>query len=208
MATLNVLNTQGKKIEEIELNAKLFTERVNTDLLHQAIVMYNACRRQGNASTKERGSVSGGGKKPWQQKGTGRARHGSTRSPLWTHGGVTFGPHPRGFAYEIPRQIRVAALREGVNSKLQAKTLFCIQDVKDKVAKTKDFAKLVKAAEVKGNILAVLDGCEASVLRAARNLAGLVLMRSEDVNARDILSRKNLLVSKTAFNKILKRIQK
>ncbi len=207
MATLTVLNNQGKKVEEIALNDKVFGERVNTAVLHQAVTMYQTAQRQGNASTKERGSVSGGGKKPWRQKGTGRARHGSTRSPLWTHGGVTFGPHPRDYGYSIPKQIRLSALRESINAKYQSKTLVCIQDIKEKVSKTKEFAKVLDALNAKGRILALLDGCDESVLKASRNLPRFDIVRADDVNAYDILSNKVLLLTKTAFNKLAKRIQ-
>ena len=207
MATLAVFNNQGKKVEEIALNDKVFSARVNTEVIHQALVMYHAAKRQGNASTKDRGAVSGGGKKPWRQKGTGRARHASIRSPLWVKGGVTFGPHPRDFGYSVPKKIRLGALRESINAKYQAKTLFCIQDIKDKVAKTKDFAKILGAFNIKGSTLALLDGCEEGVLRASRNLPHFTIVRAEDVNAEDILSSKVLFLTKTAFNKLVKRVQ-
>lgn len=206
MATLAVLNHQGKKVEELALNEKIFTDRVNTAVMHQAVLMYQANTRQGNASTKERGSVSGGGRKPWRQKGTGRARAGSNRSPLWVHGGVVFGPHPRDFSYAVPKKIRVVALRESLISKLKAKDLFCVQDLKEKVSKTKEFAKILTAVKIEGSVLALLDGCDASIVRAGRNLPRLEVMRADDVNAQDILSRKALLLSKTAFNKLIKRI--
>ena len=127
MSSIPVHNVDGKKVEDIDLPEGLFGERVNKALLYQAIVMYNASKRQGNASTKERGAVSGGGKKPWRQKGTGRARAGSNRSPLWHGGGVVFGPHPRDFGYDISKTMRIGALRESINAKVLSKNLHCVQ---------------------------------------------------------------------------------
>src|SRR3989338_4511966 len=127
MPVLNVHNSEGKKVEEMELPQGLFGGPVNGALLHQAVVMYQAGTRQGNASTKERGAVSGGGKKPFRQKGTGRARAGSIRSPLWHKGGVVFGPHPRDFSFAIPKKVKAAALRESLNAKFLSKDMFCVQ---------------------------------------------------------------------------------
>lgn len=207
MATLIIHNRQGKKAEELPLEDKIFGQPVNNGVLYQAVLMYNANVRQGNASTKERGSVSGGGKKPWRQKGTGRARQGSTRSPLWVHGGVVFGPHPRDFSYSLPRQTLRVALRESLNAKYQAKMLFCIEDIKEKCEKTKDFAKIVKVFDLKGRVLALLDGCDASVSRAGRNLAKFNVMLAEEATAYDILKHQTLFVTKTALKKLLKRVK-
>ena len=207
MTTLAVLNKLGKKVEELTLDEKVFHQPVNTAVLHQAVVMYQAAQRQGNASTKERGSVSGGGKKPWRQKGTGRARHGSTRSPLWVHGGVTFGPHPRDFGYDVPKKIRIVALRESVNAKYHAKNILCIEDLKEKISKTKEFSKILAAMNIQGRTLALLDGCDQSVLKASRNLPRFDIRRADDINAYDVLSNKMLFVTKTAFHKLIKRVQ-
>ena len=209
MLSLPIFSKEGKKTEKtIDLPKDVFVPRVNTKVIHQAILMYQASLRQGNASTKERGSVSGGGKKPWRQKGTGRARQGSIRSPLWHGGGVVFGPHPRDFGYSIPRSIRQAALRESLNAKFQSKQLTCLEDITTGFSKTKEFAKILSSLKLEGKVLAILDGCDASVNRVSRNIRFFNLVRSEDVNAYDILRYKNLLVTKTAFDKLLKRIEK
>jgi len=207
METLTVLNKQGKQTGKIELPDGLFLKHVNTQVLHQAVVMYRAASRQGTASTKERAFVSGGGVKPYRQKGTGRARVGSTRSPLFQGGGVTFGPHPRDYRYTVPKKIKRAALRESLNAKLKADELFCIEEFKDKFSKTKEFAKILTSLKLKGKILAVLDGCDESVLLASRNIPRFEIKRSEDINAYDILSNKSILLTKTAFQKLIKRIQ-
>ena len=125
MSKIVVLDIEGKEKEEIDL-LNIFDGRINSDVIHQAVIMYQASLRQGNASTKERAYVSGGGKKPYRQKGTGRARAGSNRSPLWHGGGVVFGPHPRDFGYTIPKKIKKAALRESLKAKFNNKALFCI----------------------------------------------------------------------------------
>ena len=140
MLKLPVLNKDGKEVESLELPEKLFGNRLNTYVMNQAVEMYRNALRQGTASTKERGSVSGGGKKPWRQKGTGRSRQGSIRSPLWTGGGVVFGPHPRDFSYTISKKVKTAALREALHAKYISQDLCCIQEFKDKFSKTKEFA--------------------------------------------------------------------
>ncbi|OGX36915.1 MAG: 50S ribosomal protein L4 [Omnitrophica WOR_2 bacterium RIFCSPLOWO2_12_FULL_50_9] len=207
MSSLTVLDSQGKKSGSVDLPVDIFGEGVNTDVIHQAVVMYQASLRQGNASTKERGSVSGGGKKPFRQKGTGRARQGSIRSPLWKGGGVVFGPHPRDFGYTVPQKVRKAALRESLNAKHKDEDLVCVDDLKESFDKTKEFAKILKNLSLKGKILALLDGSDASIVRASRNIPFFRLMRSQDVSAYDILRHKKVLVTKTALNNLVERIR-
>lgn len=208
MSSLSVLNKDGKKTGSVDLPKEIFEGRINSDVIHQAVVMYSASLRQGNASTKERGSVSGGGKKPWRQKGTGRARHGSTRSPLWKGGGIVFGPHPRDFGYTVPKKIRNAALRESLKAKYKDENLVCVDDLKNPLNKTKEFAQILKSLSLKGKILALLDGSDASVEKVTRNIGSLNVMRSQDVTAYDLLRHKKILVSKTGFNNLLERIKK
>src|SRR4051812_10831477 len=126
MPELNVVDSEGKKSKSIELPKEKFGVHVNDAVIHQAVVMYQANTRQGNASTKDRAAVSGGGKKPHAQKGTGRARAGSSRSPLWKKGGITFGPQPRDFSVTVPKKVRIAALRESLNAKFLSNELICI----------------------------------------------------------------------------------
>lgn len=207
MLTLSVLNKSGKEVGTVNLPKEIFGGVVNTDVLHQAMVMHQASLRQGNASTKERGAVSGGGKKPWRQKGTGRARAGSSRSPLWAGGGVVFGPHPRDFGFTIPKKIKRAALRESLNAKFQAKNLFCLEEIQEKLGKTKDFSAILTSLKLQGKILALLDGCDDSVMLVSRNIPRFELLRSDDVNAYDVLRNKNLLLTKTSLSKILERVK-
>lgn len=207
MLTLPVFNKEGKEVNQIELPEDIFGVPVNTDVIHQAMVMYQASLRQGNASTKERGSVSGGGIKPWRQKGTGRARQGSIRSPLWRGGGVVFGPHPRDFGYSVSKKIKRVALRESLNAKYQSQALFCLEEFNDKIAKTKEFAGILSALKLRGRILALLDGCDKSIQLASRNIPRFELVRTKDANAYDVLRNKNVLLTRTSLNKILERIQ-
>jgi large subunit ribosomal protein L4 len=207
MLKLSVVNKSGKEVDTIDLPKEIFGVPVNTDVIHQAMVMHQAALRQGNASTKERGAVSGGGKKPWRQKGTGRARAGSSRSPLWYGGGVVFGPHPRDFGYTIPKKIKRAALRESLNAKFQNKNLICLEDLTGNIAKTKEFSQILTTLKLQGKILALLDGCDDSVKLASRNIPRFEMLRCEDVNAYDVLRNKNLLLTKTSLSKILERVK-
>jgi len=207
MPELNVVDSQGKKSKSIELPKEKFGVHVNDAVIHQAVVMYHANTRQGNAATKDRSLVSGGGKKPWKQKGTGRARAGSSRSPLWKKGGITFGPVPRDFSVTVPKKVRIAALRESLNAKFLSNELICVEKVDVTSGKTKDFSKILENLKINGKVLALLDGSDVKVFQASRNIARLTLNRASDVNARDILCNKNLLVTKSALETLLKRIQ-
>lgn len=207
MSICAIHDIHGKKVEEFKLPETLFDGEVNKTALHQAIVMYQANLRQGNASTKERGQVSGGGRKPWRQKGTGRARAGSTRSPLWKGGGVVFGPHPKDFTYQVPRKVKMVALKASLNSKLAENDLFCIDGLKAASDKTKDFAKMLKGLKLEGKVLAVVDSLEDKLTKVSRNIPSLTMIRSCDVTAHDILRNKKLLITKSAFKDLIKRIQ-
>jgi large subunit ribosomal protein L4 len=206
MPELNVVDTKGKKSNSIELPKEKFGVHVNDAVIHQAVVMYHANTRQGTVAAKDRSLVSGGGKKPWRQKGTGRARAGSSRSPLWKKGGIIFGPVPRDFSVAVPKKVRVAALRESLNAKFLSNEIICVDKLEVASGKTKDFAKILENLKLNGRVLALLDGSDEKILLASRNIARLTLNRASDVNARDILSNKNLLVTKTALETLLKRI--
>lgn len=207
MAKLAVLNIDGKEKEDMNLPEEIFGGKVKADVIHQAVVMYQACQRQGTHDTKTRCEVSGGNKKPFKQKGTGRARQGSSRSPLWVKGGVVFGPHPREYRYSLPQKIKLAALRESLNAKFLDNNIYCVVDL-NSMSKTKEFAKVLKDLGLKGKILAILDGSDPTIEKVSRNIRSLTLMRSQDVNAYDILRNKNILMTKTALSKILDRVKK
>ncbi|HPN89010.1 MAG TPA: 50S ribosomal protein L4 [Candidatus Omnitrophota bacterium] len=205
---LSVFDKNGKEKGSVNLPDDIFDARVNTYLLHQAIVMYQACLRQGTIATKNRGAVSGGGKKPFRQKGTGRARAGSSRSPLMHGGGVVFGPVPRDFSYSIPKKMKGIALRESLKAKYHDQQLICIEDIKGELKKTKEFAQILKNLKLSGKILGALDGSDKSIPRVSRNIRAFSLMRVQDLNAYDIMRAKKLFVSETALKSLLERIQK
>ncbi len=207
MAKLAVHDIKGKETGSVQLPDEIFTGKVNEAVIHQAVVMYLANKRQGNASTKTRGEVSGGGRKPWRQKGTGRARAGSSRSPLWHKGGVVFGPHPREYGYSISKKTRIAALRASLNAKFQANEILCIEDLKLANPKTKEVASILKSFKLRGKVLAMFDGASNNVTLASRNIPFLSLSCANDINAYDVLKNKTVLVTKSAIENLLKRIQ-
>ena len=207
MPSLPIHNTQGQQTETMDLPETLFGGPINTNVIHQAVLMYQASQRQGTASTKERGMVSGGGKKPYRQKGTGRARAGSNRSPLWRKGGVVFGPHPREFRYDIPRKIKTAALRESMNAKFLSQDVFCIDQFDPNFSKTKDFARFLNGLNFKAKVLALLENRDEKFERVSRNIPYFRSMLVKDVNAYDILRSKKILMTQAAFKKLLERIQ-
>ena len=207
MPKLTVYNIDGSKSGEMDL-PESFGEKVNTDVIHQAVVMYQANERQGTLDTKIRSEVSGGNKKPFRQKGTGRARQGSSRSPLMRHGGIVFGPHPRDFSYVVPKKVRVAALREALKTKVNSESLCCVEAMVVKSGKTKDFAVILKSLKVNGKkVLALFDDCAKEVMLASRNVPNLHHVKPSEVNALDILKNNKVLATKAAMEKILKRLQ-
>lgn len=208
MAELTIHNIEGKPSGKMDISDGIFAGRVNTELLHQAVVYYRASLRQGTLATKDRQQVSGGGKKPFRQKGTGRARAGSSRSPVWHGGGVTFGPVPRDFSQEMPKRMKRVAMRESLKAKFQDQQLVCLEDIQKEMTKTKEFAIVLKNLGLtRGRILAVLDGGNENLQRVTGNLPRFTMVRSQDVNAFDLLQNKTLLISKTAFENLLKRVE-
>jgi len=207
MPKLTVYTTEGKESGAIDL-PEAFSKDVNQAVIHQAIVMYNANQRQGTSDTLTRDEVSGGNKKPFRQKGTGQARQGSTRSPLFRHGGVVFGPHPRDFSYSVPKKIRIAALREALNAKFKEESLVCVDEITLKSAKTKDFIAVMKNLKVdRKKVLGLFDDSSKEVMLASRNIARVQLSRTVDVNALDVLKNNKILATKAALEKLFKRLQ-
>ena len=202
-----IFNSGGKEVEKFKLDKDLFTGEVNKKIIYQAVRMYNACRRQGNASTKTRGDVSGGGKKPWRQKGTGRARAGSIRSPLWRGGGVIFGPHPRDFHYTLPKKIKRLAFLSSINSKLTSNKLIGIELISINEPKTKKFKAILDALKLDGKSLFVLDAIDDNIKRACRNLREVLLKNYKDFNTMDVLNCDNLVITKAALEKLPERFK-
>jgi large subunit ribosomal protein L4 len=203
---LSVYDLSGKSVDTLTLDPMFHEGEVNTDVLHQAIVMYQAGQREGTAATKTRGEVSGGGKKPWKQKGTGRARHASIRSPLWTGGGTVFGPHPRDYSYSIPAQLRRLAVAEGVKAVASTGKLTVLKELTLEKPKTKLVAKILKTFKAEKPLF-VVDKKSDNFVLASRNLPNVCLKTADEVNALDIVSHKECLITQGAYTGLLKRLK-
>lgn len=210
--TLPVYSTEGKEVDKIKLNTSVFDGTVNQDAIYQAVVAFRANQRQGTAATKTRGEVSGGGKKPWRQKGTGRARVGSIRSPLWRHGGVTFGPHPRDFSYVLPAKIKNLALKSSLNAKVKENNLIILDEVKVEKPKTKEFSKIFDKLKItpeakKGRrILILLDKFDDNLKKASRNINFLNINVARNTQVYEVLSHNKLLITKEGLSQLIKRL--
>lgn len=205
---VDVYSLSGKKIEKFKLNPNIFNAEINKPLLHQAVVMYLANRRQGTASTKTRAEVRGGGRKPWRQKGTGRARAGSIRSPLWRGGGIVFGPHPRDYSFSMPKKMKRAALLSSLSAKTKDNGIVVLEkDPEFSQPKTKEMAKILTVLKVHGKRnLYVHIKTEGNLFRSCRNIKGLTLRLCNDFNTYDVLSNTNLLFSRETHDCIVKRL--
>jgi large subunit ribosomal protein L4 len=205
---LPVHDMNAKVIEEIELDPHVFDGEVNKSVLYQAITMYRANLRQGTAATKTRGEVSGGGRKPWKQKGTGRARVGSIRSPLWRHGGVVFGPHPRDYSYDLPKKLKAEALRAGLNAKIRDNELVLVEKFHVLEPKTKEFVKVMTAFKLTGEkVLCVVEAASENLRRSTNNIKGLRLVASNMLNAYDLLNVAKVLMSRDSIKNLTKRLK-
>jgi large subunit ribosomal protein L4 len=189
--------------EEIELLDRVFAVPMNEAVVHQAVVMQLASRRQGNASTKTRGKVRGGGRKPWRQKGTGRARAGSIRSPLWVGGGTVFGPHPRSYKQSMPRKARRLAIRCALSDKVFAGDLVVVDGLAFGQPKTKDAIKMLGGLGAgAGKALIITNGLDINVLKSARNIPGVKTLSNGFLNVYDLLDAQKVLLAKEAIAKI------
>ncbi len=202
MPTIEVLNIQGKVVEKMEVSA-IFETELHKQVITDCLIQEQANKRQGNASVKDRAAVSGGGKKPWRQKGTGRARHGSTRSPIWRHGGVTFGPEVRSYYYTIPKKIKRLAMRSVLADKLRSGNLVVVDAFNPKEFKTKEMAKVLvnlKINEAK-NLIVTRESDE-KVFRAFRNIPRLNVLPSNSISVYPIVWAEKLVMTKDALLKI------
>lgn len=204
---LSIVDLNGKHSGMLSLDDAVWAGKANLKLLAQAAAMYRANRRAGTASTKKRGEVSGGGKKPWKQKHTGRARAGSNRSPLWRHGGIVFGPQPRDYSFKLPQAIRRRALLESLKGKLQDEELVVVDELSAKEPKTKPFAGLAKTFGATRKSVIVLDELLVPVVKSLRNLPKFSLCRANELNAFDVLNAHKVLITKAAFERVQKRVE-
>ena len=199
--------TQGKgEAGTIDLPGEIFSEPLRRGLLADVVRMQTAGWRAGTASTKERGDVRGGGKKPWKQKGTGRARAGSTRSPVWPGGAIIFGPHPRDYSYEMPKRARRAALRSVLAQKLREERLLIVDRIEFAETKTKHFIAMLGALGIDDSVLVVIDDADAAVELAGRNVPNAKVLRVAGLNVYDLLRYHHLVVTKAALERIKERV--
>ena len=197
-----VVDLNNNVVGNVNLDEKIFGQPVNEALLHEAVTLALNNQRQGTHSTKTRSFVSGGGKKPWKQKGSGRARSGSSRSPVWVGGGIVFGPHPRDYSYSMPRKKGRLALCSALASKLKDKNLIILDSFGIKDGKTKEVVSLLRRLNVSGSTMIVCDSQNEFVYRGARNLPGVVVMDVVQINVYDLLKFKNLIITKDGVEKV------
>jgi large subunit ribosomal protein L4 len=205
MATTDVYNMEGQKISQIDLHEGIFNVPVKPHVLHEVVRMQLNSWRAGTAATKSRAEVRGGGKKPYRQKGTGRARAGSRTSPLWRGGGIIFGPKPRSYAYKVPKKLRRLALRMALSSKFRENTLKVVDQLKMDSIKTKRFVEIMNALGVK-NALVVMDGKNVAVELSSRNVPSAKVLRCEGLNVYDILKFENLVLVEPSVKQIQERL--
>ena len=203
MPELDVKNVSGKKVGTMSLPDEVFAAPVKKHLMHDVVRSYMAGWRAGTHDTKNRVEVAGGGKKPWKQKHTGRARHGSTRSPLWRKGGTVQGPTPRDYSYELPREVRRGALRSALSQKVKDDRLVLVDDLKLKAAKTKELQEVLSdKLKIDTRVLIVHDGEDGNLVLAARNNPRVKAVRALAMNVYDILNHEYLVLSKGAAEKV------
>ncbi|MBI4673390.1 MAG: 50S ribosomal protein L4 [Chloroflexi bacterium] len=197
-----LLNQAGEEISQIELRDDIFGIEPNKAVMHQALLRQNANARQGTHETKTRGMVSGGGKKPWKQKGTGRARQGSTRAPHWKGGGVAFGPHPRSYEQKMPKKMRRLALKSALAAKAQENQIVVVDEIKLDQAKTVTMRRILSQLNAQPTALVLLSEANAEISRAAHNLENVKTLRTNYLNVRDLLRYEKLVMSKAALSAI------
>jgi large subunit ribosomal protein L4 len=208
MPSVDIVDLNNSTVGSLELSDEVFGAEVNEALLYEAVRQYTAAQRSGTAATKSRHDVSGSGKKLWKQKGTGRARVGSIRSPLWRHGGVVHGPHPRSYEYKLPRKMVLGALRSALSAKLRDGQLKVVRAFELNDHKTKSMASVLGRLEVKKTVLLVEAAENTNLIRASRNLPGVKLVPSRDVTVYDLLKHQQIVLSETAARKLSEALAK
>ena len=200
--TIDVVNQQNEKIGSLDLRDDVFGGRVKTDLIHESVVRANAADRRGTHATKNRAAVSGSGKKPWRQKGTGRARVGEIRNPLWRKGGTVFGPQPRSYEYQLPKKVEKGALRAAMTLKLRDGAVVVVDALTVSEIKTKAAAEMLRRLGVDGKALLVDVHPEDKLSLSVRNIEGIRLLPSNRVSARDVMNTRRLVVTRAALEKL------
>lgn len=205
--TVDVVNSQNEKIGSLELRDEVFGGRLRADLIHESVVHANAAERRGTHATKTRAQVSGSGKKPWRQKGTGRARVGEIRNPLWRKGGTVFGPQPRSYEYRLPKKVEKGALRAALAQKLRDQHVIVVDELSAAEIKTKAAAELLRrlgagGAKKTGTVLLVDVKPDENLTLSVRNIEGVRLLASNRVSARDVMDTRRVVVTQAALEKL------
>ncbi|GBF31890.1 LSU ribosomal protein L4p [Desulfocucumis palustris] len=202
MPKVALYNISGDQVGEIELNDSVFGVPVHRSVMHDAVVAYLAGLRRGTHDTKTRAEVSGGGKKPWRQKGTGRARHGSIRSPIWRGGGIVFGPHPRDYSIRLPKKVRRLAIKSALSSKVEEGNILVLDDLKMEQPKTREMARILNNLKIDKKALVVIAGNDENVVKSARNIPGIKPVAASWLNVYDILAHNTLVITRDAVSRV------
>ncbi|RLQ91761.1 50S ribosomal protein L4 [Falsibacillus albus] len=202
MPKVALFNQTGSKVGDIDLKDSVFGIEPNNSVLFEAVVMQRASLRQGTHKVKNRSEVAGGGRKPWRQKGTGRARQGSIRSPQWRGGGTVFGPVPRSYSYKLPKKVRRLAIKSALSSKVLEENILVLEALAFDAPKTKEFANVLKNLSLNTKTLVVTDGLDENVALSARNIQGVTVVEANSVNVLDLLGHEKLIMTKAAVEKV------
>jgi len=202
MPKVAVYNVDGKQVSELELADSVFGVQPNTHVLHSAVLLQQASLRSGTHDTKGRSEVSGGGRKPWKQKGTGRARQGSIRSPQWKGGGIVFGPTPRSYGFKLPKKVRRLAIKSALSSKVIGNQIIVLDQLSLSQPKTKEIAKILSNLKVGRKALVVTAGFDYNVAVSARNIPGVKFVAAEGINVLDVMKHDQLVITKDAVAKV------
>jgi large subunit ribosomal protein L4 len=198
----DVVNSENKKVGSVDVSDDVFGGRVNADLIWESVVHSNAADRRGTHMTKNRSLVSGSGKKPWRQKGTGRARVGEIRNPLWRHGGTVFGPQPRSYDFKLPKKVERGALRAALAQKMKDGALVVVDALTAGEVKTKAAAEMLKRLGVDGKVVLIDTALDEKLVKSVRNIAGVELVASAKVNARSVMNASKVVATRGALEKL------
>ncbi|MBO1005413.1 50S ribosomal protein L4 [Pseudogracilibacillus auburnensis] len=202
MPKVALYNQAGSKVGDVELNESIFGIEPNNHVLFEAIVMQRASLRQGTAKVKTRAEVRGGGRKPWRQKGTGRARQGSIRSPQWRGGGTVFGPVPRSYSYKLPKKVRRLAIKSALSAKVLEENVLVLEALSFEAPKTKEFANVLSNLPVGKKALIVTEDLNENVALSARNIPGVTVIEAGNINVLDVVGHNTLIITKAAVEKV------
>lgn len=202
MPKVALYDMNGTQIGEVDLNDEVFGIEPNEAVLYDFVKMQLANKRAGTSSTKTRSEVRGGGRKPWRQKGTGRARVGSTRNPVWVKGGIAFGPKPRDYSYKLPRKVRRLAMKSALSSKVLENNLILVSELAFDEPRTKEMVQVLASLNAAGKTLVVLADSDENVTKSARNIPGIKLLQADFINVYDLLNYETLLITRDAVSRV------